>query len=64
MAIGHRRQKDALSGSKSCRPGSAPHKLPGRDERLPRSSDPSNTSNERTVLKKKKRIEVVGGLVD
>lgn len=55
--IGPGRQCRPLPGSQSCRPGSAPHTFPGRDESITHTSDPSNTGHERTVLKKKKFAE-------
>lgn len=53
--IGHCRQWKPLPGSKSCSPGSDPHKFPGRDERITHMSEPSNMGNEKTVLKEKKK---------
>lgn len=62
--IGHCRQWKPLPGSKSCSPGSDPHKFPGRDERITHMSDPSNTGNERTVFRKKKKKKDSGGPAD
>ena len=45
--IGHSRQWKPLPGSKSSRPGSAPHKFPGKDERITHMSGPSNTGSVR-----------------
>lgn len=57
--IGHCRQWKPLPGSKSCRPGSAPHKFPGKDERITHVSDASNIGSERMFKKKKKVVEAL-----